>query len=112
MDSGNIILLTQLNKQTIMALTFSSKVEQIEVIETFNSLTLLYRFSLRDGVLEGSIQGEAKAADGRQTLNMHTSDGINFYNNCSVNATDDLACLDKLRTDLIELFNDPVSYSA
>ena len=94
-----------------MALTFKSKTETIEVVETFNGISLQYRYQMQNGKLSGAVSGQA-TVDNRQVMNKSTSDGNSFYGNTNELATDDLTGLsEKMKADLVELFGDPTGYS-
>jgi hypothetical protein len=94
-----------------MALVFKSKTENIEVAETFNGISLTYRFQMKDGALAGGLTGEARI-DGRTVYYMSTNDGQNFNSNSNQQASDDLAGVnEKMKVDLVEIYSNPTAYS-
>ncbi|WP_010662533.1 hypothetical protein [Marinilabilia salmonicolor] len=94
-----------------MALVFKSKTENIEVAETHNDFSLMYRFQMKDGKLTGNLSGEARI-DGRTVYYMSTHDGQNFNSNSNQQASDDLAGLnEKMKEDLVAVHADPLLYA-
>lgn len=93
-----------------MALTFKSKVENITLEDSLNSITVSYRYAVKDGKLSGNINGEARV-DSRVVYYMSTSNGENFNSNSQQLAGDDLSGLnEKMKNDLVTIFNDPTSF--
>lgn len=94
-----------------MALVFKSKTENIEVEETFNGISLSYRFQMQDGKLVNGLTGEARI-DGRTVYYMSTHDGLNFNSNSNQQASDDLAGLnEKMKADLVAIHGAPETYN-
>ena len=94
-----------------MSLVFKSKTEKIEVAETFNGISLIYKFDLKDGKLTGNLSGEARISE-RIVYNMNTYDGKNFNSNSNQQASDDLGGLnEKMKADLVAIHGDPETYA-
>jgi hypothetical protein len=93
-----------------MALTFKSKTENIEVVDTLNNFSLNYRFQMKDSNLSGSISGDARI-DGRIVYTMNSGDGQSFNCHSSQMVNDDLTGLnEKMKADIIAIREAPANY--
>ncbi len=96
-----------------MALSLKSRVEQIELSDTFNEFDITYRYNLTGGILKDTVMCSAKAAEGRHVADLHTSDGINFYGNVNQTATDDLSGLNEsMKVGVLAIFQDPLLFDS
>ncbi len=106
-----------------MELTLKSEVLTRELTASFevdanNIFNIVYRYSTRDGVLDGNVdahatkQGAEQGMEGlRQVINMNTRDGVQFNGGSWELVGDNLTGLSgKIKADLITIVADPETY--